>query len=66
MKKYSYVLLLTSLVLCASELTKEVKSHQTIQKQVLQEPQKVKVKAVKNNKEQIKRKSYPRGVIETH
>jgi hypothetical protein len=66
MKKNISALLFISLVLCGSELPKEVKAHQTIQKQVLQEPQKVKVKAVKKNEEQIKRKSYPRGVIETH
>ncbi|MDD2368938.1 MAG: hypothetical protein PHQ90_06510 [Sulfuricurvum sp.] len=68
MKKYSCVLLLTSLVLCAGELSKEVKPHQNLQKQkkVLQAPQEVKVQTAQKYEEQKKRKTYPRGVIETH
>jgi hypothetical protein len=66
MKKNISALLFISLVLCGSELTKEVKGHQKIQKQVLQVPQEINIKPVKKNEEQIKRKSYPRGVIETH
>jgi hypothetical protein len=68
MKKYSFALLLTSLVLCAGELPKDVKPDQNIQKQkkVLQVSQEVKVQTVQKNQEQKKRKTYPRGVIETH
>jgi len=76
MKKYISALLVTSLGLSASELAKEVKTHQNIQKQkvgdiksqkkVLQEPQKLKIETRERDKEWIKRESYPRGVIETH
>lgn len=68
MKRYISSLLFTSLVLCAGELSKEVKAHQNIQKhkKVLQAPQELKVQIAQKNEEQKKRKFYPRGVIETH
>lgn len=76
MKKYMSALVLTSLVVSTNGISQELTSHQNTQKQktdnlknqkkVLDTPQKLKVETVERNEAKVKRKSYPRGVIETH